>query len=114
MSSGTTCVSGCEVVSKLGLRKGHAGKTRCLNLTAINCLARFTLAWPWQPTPRGAWACTSLTLQQLGGVCGCRSSRCSWWSPGARAGWQPWIMGTVAALCSSVEEGAALAAALWH
>lgn len=55
MSSGTTCVSGCEVVSKLGLRKGHAGKTRCLNLTAVNCLARFTLAWSWQPTPCGAW-----------------------------------------------------------
>lgn len=66
MSSGTACVTGCEVVSKLGWSKGHAAKTRCLNLSAINCLARFTLAWPRQPTPRGARACVSPTLRQLG------------------------------------------------
>lgn len=46
MSSGTACVTGCEVVSKLGLSKGHAGKTRCLNLSAVNPSARFTLADP--------------------------------------------------------------------
>ena len=65
MSSGTACVTGCEVVSKVGLSKGHAGKTRHLNLTAMDCLTRFTLARPQQPTPRGAWACVSPTPRQL-------------------------------------------------
>lgn len=97
MSSGTTCVSGCEVVSKLGLRKGQAGKTRCLNLTAVNCLARFTLAWSWQPTPCGAWLARHSPCSSSGasaavrgvGARGGPQGRGLAGSPGSWAPWQP-------------------------
>lgn len=97
MSSGTTCVSGCEVVSKLGLRKGHAGKTRCLKLTTINCLARFTLAWPWQPTRVGPGPARHSPCSSSGGSVAVRGvgarggpqGRGLAGSPGSLAPWQP-------------------------